>query len=264
MSEQILSPDSHLSRALLVLTGLVLLITGVGFFEQMPWAISLWPWQDGKLSFMFIAAIMAAIGLPLFWLGWSGELAAMRGGALDLATTYTGLGMTILVGAESAKQWLSIPIVLGGIVLAALFNLWLYKWSSRLTFKDNRRTPNLVRWAFLLFGIILVVVGIALLLRYPYIYPWPLQPQSSVVFGWIYLGAAVYVLHSVIYPVWGNIKGQLLGFAAYDLVLLIPFINHIDVVKPAHQLSLSFYLLFIVCSLLLSLYYLLIARHWRL
>lgn len=52
--------------------------------------------------------------------------------------------------------------------------------------------PGLVRASFLVFAIVLVLVGTALIMRYPAVFPWPLQPQSSVVSGWVFLGAAMY------------------------------------------------------------------------
>ena len=41
----------------------------------------------------------------------------------------------------------------------------------------------------------------------------------------IFLGSAIYFAYGLQRPVWGNAKGQLLGFLAYDLVLIVPFVR---------------------------------------
>ena len=248
----------------LVITGSLLLLLTVGVLLRLPWVLSLWPWEDGKLSYIFLASILAAIGAPVLWLGWSGELAALRAGALDFATTYVGLSLTLLMTAEEASQLVPVPLTLALLVASALFNLWLFYRARHFYYHDQRYPPTLVRWSFLIFALVLVEVGIALVIGSPHIFPWPLKPQSSVVFGWLFLGAAVYFIHGFFQPAWANAKGQLIGFVAYDIILLPPFISHLQTVKPEHQLSLYLYLSVIVYSLGLGIYYLLIAPRWRL
>jgi len=68
----------------------------------------------------------------------------------------------------------------------------------------------------------------------------------------------MYFLHGLVRPSWANARGQLLGFLAYDLILLVPFIRHFDSVKPEHQLSLMVYTGVIVFSALLAIYFLFI------
>jgi FtsH-binding integral membrane protein len=132
-----------------------------------------------------------------------------------------------------------------------------------LLFKDTTPIPVLLRGAFLLFTLVLMAVGTALILCYPYVFPWPLQPQTSIVFGWVFMGASLFFLHGFIYAVRGNVRGQLLGFIAYDLILLIPFFEHIQKVTAERQLSLSVYLGVIIFSLGLSIYYLFMHPHTR-
>jgi hypothetical protein len=64
---------------MLVIAGVVLVATG-GFYFQMPWATSLWPWPDGRLSYIFIASILAAIVVPVVWITLVGEWGAAAGG----------------------------------------------------------------------------------------------------------------------------------------------------------------------------------------
>jgi len=247
-----------LVRALLIFTGLILLALCAGFLFSYPAAIDLWPWPDGRLSYVFIASILAAIGAPVLWMGLSGELAAMRGGALDFTITYSGIAITLLLFGASVSEIISVKLFLTVAIVSVLFNMLLYLAVLNVPFNRQQRVPWLLRASFLLFFVLLVGVGSALIMRYQAVFPWPLKPQSSVVFGWIFMGAAAYFLYGFLQPVWGNICGQLIGFLAYDLVLLVPFIQHLDTVKPEHQLSLYMYTSVLIYSALLSLYFLLI------
>jgi hypothetical protein len=77
-----------------------------------------------------------------------------------------------------------------------------------------------------------------------------------VMFGLVYLGAAVYFIHGFLRPRWHNAAGQLAGFLAYDLVLLAPFLNHFKVARGGELASLIIYTTFLVYSGALGIYYL--------
>lgn len=252
-------------RFIFIVIGLGLLGLCAGFAFHLPWALSLWPWEDGKLSYLFIASICAGIALPVLWIGLAEEYAAVQAGALDFALMYVGLLATVIVTYPAVQEWVAPSLAMGLCTASLLLNLSLYIWSRKFSFKYDRPTPALLRFSFGLFFLALVIVGISLVLRLPHIFPWPLKPQTSIVFGWIYLGAAVYFLYGLIYPVWGNVKGQLAGFLAYDLLLIWPFIQHLtNTVKPEHQLSLLVYLSVLIYSATLAIYYLFIHRESRL
>lgn len=253
-----------IARTLLILTGLSLLILCLGFLFDSPTALSIWPWPDGRLSYVFVASILAAIGAPVLWMGLSGELAAMRGGALDFTVTYSGIAITLLLFGASVAEMISVKSFLTFAVVSVLFNMFLYINVANLPFQDKRPAPWLLKASFFLFSLILIIVGIALIMGYQTIFPWPLKPQTSVVFGWVFMGAAAYFLYGFYLPIRGNVCGQLIGFLAYDLVLLVPFLQHFDTVKPEHQLSLTVYSGVIIYSALLSLYFLLIHPTTRL
>jgi len=245
-------------RIFLVLTGAALLVLCAGFYLQHEAALALWPWPDGRLSYIFIASILAAIAAPVMWMGLSGELAAMRGGALDFSMTYLALTAALILAGPAASELIPVPLYLGITLGSLAFNLLLFWGTSRLTFSDTRPVPGLVRISFIVFTLLLIAVGTALIMRVPAVFPWPLQPQSSVVFGCIFLGAAMYFLYGSIKPVWGNFRGQLIGFLAYDMILIVPFIQHLATVKAEHQLSLYVYTSVVVYSALLSMHFLLI------
>ena len=129
---------------------------------------------------------------------------------------------------------------------------------------DSRPTPLPVRLSFGIFIITLLLAGSALVLRLP-VFPWDLNPNSSVIFGCIFLGDAFYFLHALLRPGWHNALGQLLSFLAYDLVLIVPFVWLFNTVKPDHFISLIVYIAVLVYSGGLAVYYLLIdpQTRWR-
>ena len=252
---------TRLIRAVLVLTALVLLIFMTGFIIQAPWATVLWPWPDTPLSYLFVGSILAAVALPVGWIGLTGELAALRSGALDFTVSYAGIsGFFVLFYPQAGLSSPYTVFAVGGLILNGI----IYLLSRRIAFQDSRPMPSLVRGSFLVFALVLIGVGMALVTGQPHIFPWPLKPESSVLVGWIFLGAAVYFLHGVAVPLWHNACGQLLGFLAYDLVLLGPFISHLDRVHPDHRLSLMLYLSVLIYSTLLAVYFLFIHRTTRL
>jgi hypothetical protein len=84
-----------------------------------------------------------------------------------------------------------------------------------------------------------------------------------VVFGCIFLGDAFYFIYALLRPRWGNAFGQLLSFLAYDLVLIVPFVQLLDTVKPGHMTGLIVYIVVLVYSGGLAIYYLFIDPRTR-
>src|SRR4051794_7938218 len=86
---------------------LTLILTG-GFYAQLPWATTLWPWPVSPLSYVFIASILAAIAIPLLWIALASEPAAIRAGALDLTVMYGGMlayVLTLLGDPGQPRLW---------------------------------------------------------------------------------------------------------------------------------------------------------------
>jgi len=251
-------------RTLLIIIGAVLLVLCAGFSFGHADTLALWPWPDSHSSYVFVASILAAIGAPVLWMGLSGELAAMRAGALGFTVTYSGIAITLLLFGANVAETISVKSFLTLAIVSVLFNMFLYMAVSNLPFRDNRPAPWLLRASFLLFALISIGVGAALIMGYQTIFPWPLKQQTSIVFGWIFIGAAAYFLDGFLKPTRGNVIGQLISFLAYDLILLMLFKMHFDIVRPEHQLSLYLYSGVLAYSALLSFYFLLIHPTTRL
>jgi hypothetical protein len=142
-----------------------------------------------------------------------------------------------------------------GCAAACIASLAFALWASRFEVHDRRSTPAVVRASCGLFAAVVLVVGLALTLHAD-VFPWRLRSESSVIFGWIFLGPSVYFALAALNPYWSNATGQLLGFLAYDLVLLFPFLAHFDDAESGDVLSLAVYTAILIYSGGLAIYYL--------
>jgi hypothetical protein len=122
--------------------------------------------------------------------------------------------------------------------------------------------PSVVRFSFAAFAVILVGAGAALIFHAE-IFPWPLTSEASVMFGFVYLGAAVYFIGGFLEPRWGNAAGQLAGFLAYDVILLAPFLARFGEASGGELRSLLVYLAFLLYSGGLAIHYLFLAEPTR-
>jgi hypothetical protein len=244
-----------------VVAALATLVVALGFFGQDAWAVDLWPWPDSPLSYIFIASILAAIAMPILWIAMRDEPAAIRGGAINLAITYgaTFVYLLTLLGEEGQPELGPYVAVFGVAFLAMIATV---AWSRRLPWRDERPMPGPVRASFAGFALALTAAGTALVLEAD-IFPWELRPETSVIFGFIYLGAAAYFAYGFFEPRWPNAAGQLVGFLAYDIVLIGPFLDRLDEVDGGQLTSLIVYSGFLLYSGALAAYYLFIEEGWQ-
>lgn len=249
-------------RILLVGGGLAMLVLAVGFFTRMDWAINTWPWPDGRLSYMFVASIQAAIAAGMIWIGLSREFGALAAGSLNLVVMMVGFSVYFLASANQPDRshllWYGIACSVFAVV-----NLVLFMVIHRIPLRDPVPIPGLVRAAYAAFALVLLLVGLGLVFRTEGIMPWPLNPDSSVIFGWIFLGNAFYFLYAFLRPVREYARAQLWSFFAYDVVLIAPLVGHLGTVDAQLMTSLVVYILVLVLSGLLAIYYLFFARRMR-
>lgn len=250
-------------RIALLIGGAMALVLAVGFFLQAPWATGIWPVASSRLSNIFLSSILAAIGAPIVWIALSGEARAMAGGAINLALANGAIVAAAYLFHQRGGPPALIPFAAFAAVLAVLC-VGLLIYSQWFGFQDTRPTPALVRFSFVGFSLALLLTGGALVMVRPNIFPWPLSPENSVFYGGIFLGAMCYFLYGVVYPCWGNAKGQLLGFLAYDLVLIGPFLRHFAAVQPQMRLSLTIYTAVVAYSGLLAIFFLFVHPRTRL
>ncbi len=252
-----------LGRVAILVLAVVTLIASAEVYRRAGWVTKSTPWEDGRLSFIFIASMSAAFAGALLWIALSGDLSGLKGVARDGGTSFSllAIAMGIIGLRDNNSKAILAAIFAAGV---GLMFLAMLIWTYRLPFVDQRPVPRLVRISFAVFVVGLALAGGGLLLRAEHIFPWPLNPKSSVMFGLLFVGSAIYYAYGFVRPVWSNAYGQLAAFLVYDLVLIGPFIRHLDDVQPGHRLSLIVYLIVLVYSGLLALYYLFVSPATRL
>ena len=237
-------------------------VFAVLFFTRSPVAVELWPLpQTGEMMMIFLASIFAAAAASTAWAVLWGEPGSLVGIALDYVVIFLPLSLYALTldPARGGGPSTFAIVTLGGVGMG----VWLLWWSWRHPLRDPRPTPTVVRAAFLVFVVALVLTGSALMVQTPNMLPWTLTPELSVVAGAIFLGAAAYFAYALARPRWTNAGGQLAGFLAYDLVLIVPFLTRFRSVYSGWSLSLTVYAVVVIGSGILAAWYLFAARDTR-
>lgn len=249
-----------LLRGVTIVSGLVFLLFAFGFTFRLPFATGIWPWEDGRYSYLFIGSILAAVSAAALWVGWTGEFGALPAGSLNVFV----IGLTTSIYFfKLASQGRADMALFGALAaLSTVASLTAFFWSLRIPLKETRPMPKPVKISFGIFIASLFLSGGALILQAP-IFPWALNPDSSVVFGCIFLGDAFYFLYGLFRPNWHNALGQLLSFLAYDLVLIVPFVGLLNTVAPERYINLVVYTAVLIYSGGLAVYYLFINPQTR-
>ena len=204
--------------------GLLSLALVVGLYRQQGWATRIWPWPDDRLTYIYVASLAAAVAAPFLWVAWSGELVTLAPVALDSLVVTLGLAVYLAIRAAGTDDRSLLTFAAGSAVLALLSGL-LFRWVRRVPPRDGRSTPRWVRRVMAGLGLIVAVISVGLLGRVDGLYPWDLRPETSTMFGVVYLGVAVYFAYAALHPAWPMTTGQLLGFMAYTAVLVKPYLD---------------------------------------
>ena len=251
-------------RLIMLIAAVGQIIVAIGFFAQMPWTAVFWPFDyTENLSYIFMASIAGAAAASTLWCLYTREDAGFAGISFDYIAIFGPLA------AFSFQKYSRIPdkdlilLIVAGMG-GVLFGIVLFLWSRRIPFHDTQPTPRPVRIAFGIFIVALILVGSALVLKTDNIMPWRLGAEASILYGWFFIGAAIFFIYGLLRPVWGNGGGQLSGFLVYDLVLIVPFLLHLQTVRPELTLNLVIYIAVLVGSGLLAAYYLFINPATRL
>jgi hypothetical protein len=249
-------------RTVLAAVGVVNAVAALGFAFQHPWALALWPWTTGRLSYIFIGSIFAAIAAGVLWIAVSQEAGSMPAGFLDLTVTlggFAGYLAVMAVQADRSELW-PYAVVCGVLAAGNLAAFWQTRHFSA---PDPQRLPGLVRGSYMAFTGILLAVGIALVLRADEVMPWPLDPDTSVVIGWIFVGNAFYFLYGAVRARWDAARAQLWSFLAYDIVLIGPLLLHYPNAPAELRTNVVVYSVVLVYSGALAVWYLLLNRETR-
>jgi hypothetical protein len=225
-------------------------------FFRWPVATALWPFEGTTpLTYIFISSIFAAAAASTLWAAGLKQYGALAGIALDYITI---MGPMAVFTFARGVWGFGVATLFGAVFGAALL-----AWSLRQPLDRSVPLPGLVRWSFVVFIIALLVVAVRLFLQHPNVIPWTITPDLGVVIGMIFCGAATYFIYTLLRPCWANAGGQLAGFLAYDVVLIVPFLQRLPSVAPEHRVGLIIYTLVVTYSGLLAIYYLFINRTTR-
>lgn len=250
-------------RYLLIFVSAVQLFSAVAFFFQWPFAINLWPFPGTTpLTFILVSSFFAAAAASTLWVAISENYGALAGIGLDYLAIFAPAAiLAFQIGASSGEPQMTAF----GIACACgvLFGLGFTLWSVRIPIDPEPAMPGPVRWSFVIFVIALVIVSVRLIPQTPNVIPWAITPELSVVIGWMFLGAATYFAYGLLRPSWLNSAGQLIGFLAYDLVLIVPFLKKLPTSAPEHRLGLIIYTVVVIYSGLLAIYYLFLHKGTR-
>ncbi len=247
-------------RYLMSVVAGIQIILAVIFFLRLPIAGDIWPlgYTTTSTSFIFVASILAAAAASTIWWLFSNEPGALAGIALDYVTILAPV--SIFAFQSSTRVMFNLGLV---CAVTAFFGVLLLVWSARIPIQDKRPMPRPVRISFVIFVIALFIVGGQLIFKTPNILPWRVNAPSSVIYGWFFIGAATYFIYALLRPSWHNSGGQLAGFLAYDLVLIVPFIQQLPTVQSNWRLSLIIYIAVLLYSGALAFYYLFIHAETR-
>jgi hypothetical protein len=248
-------------RSLFLVVAIIQALIGVGFALQIPFITQIWPIPNtGPLSLIFIGSIFAAGAASTLWCLFAGENGSLIGVYLDYIAIFAPLTIYffMIANGNGTIMMFGVALLLGALYGAV--GLW---WSLRFPIRDKRPQPMAARVAFAVFVVALIIVGTRMVLQVPNVLPWKISPEGSVIYGWMFLGAAVYFAYAFVRPSWANSGGQLAGFLAYDVILILPFIGHFGKVEAQLMPNLIIYFVVVVSSGLLAAYYLFVNKETR-
>ena len=107
----------------------------------------------------------------------------------------------ILGGMSGQVVVFTIMSALTAIGVAAVLYV-----TRNMPWRDLRPMPKPVRVAFVVYGVLLVPIGTALILGAP-IFAWPLTPDNSIAYGIIFASAGLYFIYALVRPGLGERQG---------------------------------------------------------
>ncbi len=249
-------------RMFLLIVSLTQLVVGIGFALQIPLFTDVWPYDyTGTNAFIFIGSIFTAAGAATLWCLWTGYDGALFGIALDYLVILIPITILTLQVGRGRTAYVNYAMAAVGAIFVGLI---MALYARRLPLPAQPPLPRPVQIAFVVFIIALLIVAVALITGQTNILPWSVTATTGIIYGWMYLGAAAYFVYALLRPSWANAGGQLAGFLAYDLVLIVPFVQRLGTVEPRYQASLSIYTAVVVSSGVLAAWYLFINPATRL
>ena len=234
-------------------------VLAIAFIAQAEWAADLWPFATSRLTNIFIGAILAAIAAPLLLIVATRDYIALRATSLFPVLMLGSLAVYVLI--EDGRAHVLEALVLA---LAAGFGVVVMRVGRTVPLRDERRAPGLVRASYAVFAALLLLAGGLLVAGIDNVMPWPVDSDTATAAGLIFLGAASTYIYGALRPMWSFVATPLLGFLVYDLVLIVPLLDHFSDVLDEQRTSLVIYIAVLVYSGLLAVWFLLVSPRTRL
>jgi hypothetical protein len=251
-------------RAVLWVVAAIQVLMAVAFAFGIQAAVDLWPFPGRTpLTNIFIGSIFAAAAASTAWCLIVRSDRAVAGIAIDYITILVPFAVFSFAQAAGGNAASTLHVTAFGVISAvgALVGLWLLRWSLSHPWQDARPTPRPVLGSFVLFIVALLIVSGLLIAQAPDILPWAITPELSILIGFMFLGASAYFAFGLLDPRWENAGGQLAGFLAYEVVLIVPFVVRLPTIDGHLLPNLVVYTGVLVFSGLLAVFYL--QRTWR-
>ena len=249
----------------LFLTAICIIQTlfALGFIFQIPFIIDVWPFPySDPTNLLFIGSIILAAAVSMGWCLLAREDGALTGVALDYIVILTP---TLIYGLQLNAERTSPKLVtfIAACALGIIFGVMLLRLSLRQPIRSTPPAPPLVRGVFAGFVIALIIAGVQMVRQTPGVLPWQTTPATVVLYGWMFIGAAAYFAYGFLRPSWRNAGGQLAGFLAYDIVLILPLLGLLSTIAPVRLTNLLIYIVIVILSGLLAIFYLFINPRTR-
>ncbi len=244
-----------LLRFSFIAAGISAATVAAGLTLRVPAAVELWPWADTPLSFAFLGAVVAALAAGSLWVGLTGQF---RAAVISLFGLFlicaASAGYLFWLDLQRGTETLAVQTrIMGGAALFALALLVIARGGD----PEPRLMGWLPRVSCIIYGLVLAGIGWALTDQRYDVFPWPLQPETSVVFGILFAGLGVVYLLTA----WSGDRRAgmvvMLGFLAYDILLLPRLVPLFPTIDPDRLLSLAAYCAVLGYSAVIAVDYLL-------
>lgn len=246
-----------LTRIFVILTSLILFILGACFLfhYQLLERYWLWPYQPWQ-SDVFLGGALLAAGIAYLTCAITAKLRALF--AVCIASIVCTGGSAVYCLSQAAPK---VPTLEGMIIegwgeyflIFMIINIGFLIAAYKKSPQTQAPLPTSLKW---ILGTVMGInfwIGVRLIAILN-IFAWSLTADTAVLYGWMLLGAAVFIGMILLEPIWENVWPLLSAFFTFDLILigplcyllLHPYLINTDILRPIYFLTVVVVTLFSV------------------
>lgn len=226
-------------RWIVMIAGLFFLLVGMLLMWGTPKIPTFW------LNLYLIGATLTAYAIPTLWIGITGTYRALVGGSLSVMLTFGAAGFYLL----RLSSQISGLMPAGEYALyIAVLALWFLFLGLKRPKRKIDRLPFTTQLLFALVLSIALLEGLYLLVPIPGHFPWLLNNELSVIYGWVLIGGTLFFGWSLVQPIWENGYPLLYALLAYDALLIGPLLSLLREPTPVAVVPTYLWLAIIVCA----------------